>query len=112
MDKLCLPCKLVLPKSGSGVSSSEGGVRGRATGASSSGGGGGSDFGRGRGGDVGDGSGSHQVRRRPVTMQEALKTGAGVHNMSLFSFNFMIIVVQPLCICNSQCILVSCIVSG
>ena len=62
VDKLCLPCKLVLPKPGGG-----GGVSG--------------DSGRGRagarGGEGGEGVGAHQGRRRPVTMQEALKTGAG-----------------------------------
>ena len=54
VDKLCLPCKLVLPKSGHG--------RGE----------------RGKGGGLrgGDGAEIHQDRRKPVTMQEALKTGA------------------------------------
>ena len=39
---------------------------------------GGGEGGRGRGVRGGEGGeGAHQVRRRPVTMQEALKTGAG-----------------------------------
>lgn len=71
VDKLCLPCKLVLPKPGGGGGVSGDGGRGR----------GGGEGGRGRagarGGEAGEGVGAHQVRRRPVTMQEALKTGAG-----------------------------------
>ena len=56
VEKLCLPCTLVLPKTGPGA---EGGR------------------GRGGGGDGGEGGAALQVRRRPVTMEEALKTGAG-----------------------------------
>lgn len=56
VEKLCLPCTLVLPKTGPG------GEGGR---------------GRGGGGDGGEGGAALQVRRRPVTMEEALKTGAG-----------------------------------
>ena len=63
VDKLCLPCKLVLPKAG--CMSEE---RGRGRG----------EEGRRRRSVRGEGEeGAHQLRRRPVTMQEALKTGAG-----------------------------------
>ena len=65
VDKLCLPCKLVLPKPGGGGGGS---VRGR----------GGGEGVEGTSSSSGAGAGgAHQVRRRPVTMQEALKTGAG-----------------------------------
>ena len=77
VDKLCLPCKLVLPKSGGSGVSREGG-RGRGGGGEGGRGrGGGGEGGRVRGGGDGADAGAPPVRRRPVTMQEALKTGAG-----------------------------------
>ena len=76
VEKLCLPCKLVLPKQGSsGGMVGEGGKgRGRVGGM--------------RAGESREASGVHQVRRRPVTMQEALMTGAGEENINTVGFHY------------------------
>ena len=64
VEKLCLPCKLVLPNHGGKEGSRGQFVKGRVRNS-------------GRGDDGGDATGLPQLRRRPVTMEEALKTGAG-----------------------------------
>jgi tensin len=78
VDKLCLPCKLVLPKTGAE------GIRGRGMGTTRRDGstsrGGGSEGIEGvvevGVGEKGEGGAVLHLRRRPVTMQEALRTGA------------------------------------
>ena len=94
VDKLCLPCTLVLPKSGKGGRGRGGG--GGLGGEGGRGRGGGGDGGRvkGGGGDGGDMGAAPQVRRRPVTMQEALKTGAG---KSLLQWRYVMVCVLSPC---------------
>ena len=101
VDKLCLPCKLVLPRSGGGGASGEGGRgrdRERERERERGGGGGGGGGGEGAGAALG-------VRRRPVTMQEALKTGAGtilIFNPQRACAGRVTVVV--LCVCVSVCL--------
>ena len=81
MDKLCLPCKLVLPRPGGGGTDDDGRGRSNTREDESRGrweGGEGIEGETGVGaGDKEEGGAAMQLRRRPVTMQEALKTGAG-----------------------------------